>query len=387
MGNVLLKSAVTVKAPEQSRPPATVGELIQRYLAYARRRYRKKNGTPTGHAENMAQALRAIELTSVEVESAELATRQASDTGDTGGGRWVRVLIDLKPDDFNQWDLRAARDVMVAAKLSIVTINNRVNRIRQVFTTASGWDWCDKGVPMLLKTVEPLEEGRCEAKVLPAKRPVKESVVMRTVERVPELLALAIKTQWHTGMRSGELVQLRLSWITDDAGELDKPIHERRNGLAHGLDPSRMWFYEVPRVEADTPSAIKGHKSDRKKRRIVPLFREARQLLMPAVTRARFQQTFNFVDEAPLFLQENGRPYTVNTYAQFIKRVCKRAQPAIPHWTPHDIRRAFITRMEEKHGRDVARHLAGHTSETTTEGYISRDLLKLFMGLESIEAA
>ncbi|MEM1213932.1 MAG: tyrosine-type recombinase/integrase [Planctomycetota bacterium] len=347
-----LTGPVTVAQPDRYEPPATVRELCARFQVYADKKYRKPNGEPTGEAENFAQAFRALEYTIIALDSTLGAT------GTDDDDRPVRCLFDADPNDIEPDDLEAVGRVMIASDLAIDTINGRLRRIKQAFRWGVGKRYVDKSVLTGLEAVEKLLPGQCDARVSDPKLPVPDDTYKATVAAAmrdgEHNLALALQLQYHTGMRSGELIQM--------AGSM--------------IDQSRRpWVYEVPRVQANTPRGVKGHKTDRHKRRLVALFNPARELLT-----GRIQFVMPFAAEKPLLL--NGhRAWTPNSYRTKLIRICERH--GIPEWTPHDLRRSFATRMEAAYGVQVAQLLLGHSSPRTTEGYVERDLAAAFAKLEA----
>lgn len=140
-----------------------------------------KNGALTGEYRNIGDALRP--LTSLY-------------------GR-TRVA------DFGPSALKAVRQAMIDGGLCRRTIDNRINRIRRVFK----WGVENELVPAdtlhSLQAVAPLKLGRCNVREAEPVKPVPEHLIEPVLKLVAPQVAAMIRSQLLTGMRPGEVMQMR----------------------------------------------------------------------------------------------------------------------------------------------------------------------------------
>ena len=109
------------------------------------------------------------------------------------------------------------------------------------------------------------------------------------------------------------------------------------------------------------------HKTKKKiGRKIVPICKEAQEVFLKWLRPGE--------PEKPVFPNKRGNPYTTHRYDVIVARTI--AEHGLPKFTPHQIRHTYTTLTSKKHGRDVARAAAFHTSEKTTAIYDHADIEK-----------
>ena len=74
--------------------------------------------------------------------------------------------------------------------------------------------------------------------------------------------------------------------------------------------------------------------------------------------------------------------YTVGTYSQAIRRVCK--DHGTTPWTPHQLRHSAATLIRKRHGLDGAQAALGHSRADTTEIYAELDKAKAIAVMEDM---
>ena len=147
-----------------------------------------------------------------------------------------------------------------------------------------------------------------------------------------------VLTQWHTGMRPGEVCRMTPTGLDVS--------HEAADGV---------WLYRPPQ-----------HKNTwRSKARLVVLGPRAIAILKPRMPISL---------EAPFFPTPDGSTYSTTTYRQAIQRAATRA--GIDPWHPHQIRHSKATLVEQQFGREAAANALGDTIETT-EVYADRNLRQM----------
>ncbi len=67
--------------------------------------------------------------------------------------------------------------------------------------------------------------------------------------------------------------------------------------------------------------------------------------------------------------KRRGQPYTKNSFVSVYRKYFKKC--AVVGLTWHDLRRTAINRLREERGKEAAQLFAGHSSMTTTEGYLT----------------
>ena len=70
-----------------------------------------------------------------------------------------------------------------------------------------------------------------------------------------------------------------------------------------------------------------------------------------------------------------GDHYTTASYGRAIGAACKKA--GVPHWTTHQLRHSFATRIRKQYGLETARAMLGHRSIVVTEIYAELDRTKV----------
>ena len=276
-----------------------IAALVVRYLEHAATYYRLRGGAPSGEATNMLHALRPL---------------VAVHGGD--------VLDQLAAADF-----RALRDGM-AAELARTTVNARMQRVRRFIRWAVGRDLATPAVLGRAAAIEPLLAGRSAAREPDAVLPVPASLVAPVVRRLPPRLGCAVLLQWWTGMRVGEVLQLR----------------------AERIDRSRpTWVY----LPAHHKSLHHGHA------RVIPFGPRARRVL------GRLD------GPGDLIRSRHGSAYTRRSYRLAVVRLCDAL--GIERWSPGRLRHSAGTRFRCAAGLESARALLGHRSCDVTEIYAERD--------------
>ncbi len=130
--------------------------------------------------------------------------------------------------EFGPLKLREIRDGMVNSGLARSTVKSRVNRIRRAFRWAASFERLPSSVVEGLRTVGGLRRGRTAAcEPLPV-RPVCLDHVKQTAARLSRQAAAMVWLQWWSGMRPGEVIQLRPPDV-DRSGEvwIYRPSHHK----------------------------------------------------------------------------------------------------------------------------------------------------------------
>jgi len=163
---------------------------------------------------------------------------------------------DLVTDEFRPTSLRALRKKLIDRNLSRLHVNRQTHRIVKVFQWGVSHDMVHPDTLARLEAVESLRKG--EQGVREGKKvvPVRWLQIRKTLRQVSSVVRAMVLVQGRTGMRPGELVQMR-------AKDLDQS------------DPE-VWVYSPPHHKTE----------DRGHQRQVVLGPKAQRVLQPWLAKA-----------------------------------------------------------------------------------------------------
>jgi integrase len=279
--------------------PSTIEELCERAQTWANDYYRK-NGEPTGESNNIRDALKPLR---------ELAAYDPPDT--------IRAEL-----------LLDARQYMLDHGLKRTTVNARLKRLKTIMRWAAKPPrrWITTEQLNDLQLADALKKGRSDAEEPAPVGAVPWELVERTIAVAPPWLGTAIRLQWWTGMRPGEVVAMRRSEITERDGIM---IYTPRAHKTEHLNQSRHIVFGPRGMEI------------------------LRAWMIVVVT-----------DDLFHIRTENG-------YGQAIRKLNQKH--GIPHWFPLQIRHSYATRVGLA-DLDGARAALGHQSCNMTLVYAEKDL-------------
>jgi len=157
-----------------------VVELVQRYLKFTDDYYRK-DGRATSELLAVRAALQYVH----------------------------RLYSRLPVSEFGPVALKSCRELMVRRGLARKTVNSYVGRIRRMFRWGTENELIPAAVNEALRCVAGLTFGRTPAHETKAIRPVERSRVEAVLPIVSRQVRAMIELQLLTGMRPGEVVQMR----------------------------------------------------------------------------------------------------------------------------------------------------------------------------------
>ena len=334
----------------------SVNEMLLAYLQYAESYY-VKNGKPTTEPVNIGLALRPIR----ELYGHTLAR------------------------EFGPLRLKTVRQAMINGGLCRTEINKRIRHVVRSFKWAVGEEMVPASLHHGLQAVSGLRRGQSNVRESVPVKPVPDSFVDAIKPHVSRQVWAMVELQRLTGMRPGEVCQIRTCDIAMSGS---------------------TWLY-VP----------ESHKTEHHgKVRQIPLGPRAREVVQPwlrteltaylfspaeAETERRYEQRAN--RKTPVQPSQRnrrrrkprkapGEKYTVDSYRRAIEYGIKSANDvpgnggdrAIPHWHPHQIRHSAATRLRKEFDLDTARAVLGHSSLAITEGYAERDISIAVQAMEKI---
>lgn len=293
----------------------SVAGLCDRFEAWADRYYVRSDGTPTGEADNVRDALRTVR----EV----IGARAAEEVGPA--------------------DLVAVRAAMVPL-LARTTINQRVGKIRAMFRWAAANGLAPASVHVALGTVAPLRADRTEAREPEEVTPVARELVDAALPKMPPMVRLIVRVQLLSGCRPSEACEMR-------ACDID------RSG--------KVWVYRPGR-----------HKSaHRGRRREIYLGPQAQAIITPLIGPDLTAYLFDPRAAHPDRTTRWGKPvkshYDRRAYYQAVVRACRAA--GVAEWSPNQLRHTAATELRARYGLEVSRVVLGHTDADTTVIYAEAD--------------
>lgn len=344
------------KEPEQSKPsdPTTLlmVELLAKYLSYAEGYY-VKNGVPSGWLTHIRLVLRLLR----------------------------EHYAHLPVEEFGPLCLKSLQGKLVREGHCRGYINKLLAIVPRIFKWGVGEELVAPHVHLALRAVEGLKKGRTTAPDHPPVLPVAESVVDATLPHLPSIVADMVRLQRFTGMRPGEVCQVR-------------PMDVDRSG--------DVWLYKVP-----------GHKTEHFGReRVVCIGPKGQEVLMPYLLRAADAYCFSPAEtvakqalekrarrRSPVQPSQRNRRkpdprrapkdhYTKDSYARAIRRGVTKANKAIikdaqragiddpqllQYWAPNRLRHSRGTEVRKMFGLEAAQVTLGHAHARITEVYAERD--------------
>lgn len=326
--------------PDQELGEITVAELINRFRKHCEKRYRRDDGTPTGSIETIKAIMKRLR----------------------------KRYGDCAASDFRPLALKEFIKSMVDDDCSRTYINMGIGKIKQMFRWGVSEEIVDESVVRRLESVRGESIGSSDARETAPVEPVADAVVEATITHMPEMVRAMVRLQRLTGMRPGEVCNLR---------ECD----------LESL-PDAMLLYRPIR-----------HKTKHKgKKRLIIIGPKARLILAPYLGNGD-QYVFSpqrsiIIEMAKRGIKRRapvtaGDQYTNDSYRRAVTRGCELAYPApknvdVPaksawrqkhNWSPNQLRHSLATevRQSEQSLESVAAVL-GHANISTSEIYAERNM-------------
>ena len=322
-------------------------------------------------SKNSADSLTVAELC---VDYANRMKKRYKSADGKMSSEWIvvrRVLRDLrktfgktKAEDFKALRFKAIREEFVSQGLSRSVVHKYCRHVVRVFKLAAENEKLSPENYRSMKAVEPLKEKDTTAHENDPIKPIDEESVDKALEHLHGIAADMVRIQLLTGMRPGEVCQLKPNCI-DSSGDiwLFKPEHhknEHRNQPRiicignQAQDILRPYLLRDKDSFCFDPSeAVEQVRRKRNLERVIPPTQ--------GNYRGKTKPTCKPKREA-------GRSYTTNSYRRAIHRACDAAK--IPRWSPNRLRKTAGTKIRRETGSlEVAQAVLGHKSRSTTERF------------------
>jgi integrase len=314
---------------------STVDDLILSYIKFADGYY-VKNGKPTVEPGNIRLALKPL-----------------------------RKLYGHTPAaKFGPLALKATRQAFVEADNCRSEINRRVARIVRLFKWAVENELVPPSVYQGLKAVAWLRKGRSEVRESKPIRPAPEASIGAIRPHVAPQVWAMVELQLLTGMRPGEVVQMRSQDI-DMTGRVwtYKPPshktehHDRERTIYIGprsQEIVKQWLKADPSAYLFSPRDVMAARWEKQ--------RDSRKSKVQPSQLSRAK---------PSPRKQPGEMYDAGSYRRAIQSACKKA--GIASWHPHQLRHNAATSLRKEFSLEIARVILGHTSPVVTEIYAEVD--------------
>lgn len=273
----------------------------------------------------------------------------------------VQLYGPLPAIEFRQSSLRKVRDCWVDRGLSVTTVNMYHSYVVRLFRWAVEREILEAECWRSLQSVQRLKKFKSQAKQPEKVYPIEWENVIKIKDKVSPQVWAMIELQWHSGMRPGEVAQIRPCDI-DMSGDIwfyrpqDHKTkyrgHERVIGLGKACQSILLqWINRHPESYCFSPAEAEEH----------------RRSSMTRKTKVQPSQVCRKKDEPK---KKPGDRYTQQSYAKAIAMGCKHA--GIARWGPNRIRHSFATRVRQQFGLDAAQAALGHKHAKITEVYAER---------------
>jgi len=279
--------------------------------------------------------------------------------------------------EFGPLRLKAVREKMIAAGMSRRVVNRYVGKVRAAFRWGTENELVPPSVFHGLQSVAGLKAGRCDAHETDPVKPVPNAFVEAVLPLVSAQVRAMIELQRLSGMRPGEVCQLRTCDI-----ELTGKVwiyRPRAHKTEHHGKVREIYFgpkaQEIlrPWLKQDLQAFV--FSPTEAKTSLIAQRRQSRKSpLWPSHVRHQQRKRKPSPKRAP------KAHYTTATYRQAIEygiakanRQIKEDERKLPNWSPNQLRHNAATALRKEFGIELARIILGHSTAFTTEIYAEAD--------------
>jgi integrase len=370
----------------------SVNEVLLAFMQWAAIHYRMPDGEPTTEIGELKWSIRPVRALYGETPAAEFGPRA----------------------------LAAVRQHMIALNWCRSLINRRIDRVKRVFKWAASEELVPVTAYQALRTLAGLRKGRTEARESEPVKPVDPAHVTTTLPFLTPHLQCMVELQRLTGMRPGEVCQLRLCevertgdvWVYRPAQH--KTAHHGKTRAIHlgpraqaaivafllrdGMPPDGFAHVRLnDPYQRDARLVMADAYQEAGRERDAELLRDTERVVVtvsgcmvdPTRTlfspfRAREERFRTYRQKRKSKVQPSqlsrrkAKPqrvpaadYTPHTYAHAVRVAAGKAK--VPHWHPNQLRHLFATEVRKEHGLEAAQVLLGHSRADVTQVYAERN--------------
>lgn len=326
----LLGGRQNTHGPRDNPADLTVSELGIRYVEWATTYYRKLD-EPTSEIHNVNRAIRTLR----------------------------QLYGPTAARDFGPLALKATRNRWVHEGITRLGCNRLTGIVKRIFRWATEHEFIPPTIYHGLTAVSGLRKGRTEAKDNHPVGPVPDDVLARTLDQLSPMLRAMVETQLQSGMRPGEVIQLRGADL-----DMSGPVWEfrPRNHKTEHTGRNRVIFIG-PRAQELIRPWLPGNPDEFV---FGPRQNRASQLKDQPSPRPRTTWEKRHRKRKTL-----GDRYTLVGYENAIRRACLKA--GVPRWGPNRLRHVAATKIRARFGIEATRTVLGHADPAITLVYAERD--------------
>lgn len=321
----------------------SINQMLLDYWKFAQGFYVNVDGSPSLELEKLGQAI-------VQLKSLYGTTPAA---------------------EFGPIALKAVRQKMIDDKLARTTINQRIRCIRRIFKWAVSEELIPASVLHSLQSVDGLKRGRCNARETEPVRPVPDEYVDAVLPYLCPTVRAMVQLQRHTGMRSGELCQLRTRDLeTTGAIWFYRPQQHKTAHHGHqriiSIGPKGQEVLK-PFLSTDLESRIFSPRRAREER-FAAMRAKRKTKVQPSQQNRRKRRP----------KRPPGDHYVTKSYYSAVIYGIKAARKAgiLPEdvtWHPHQLRHSYATKVRKSFTIDAARAVLGQRSLAIADTYAEID--------------
>lgn len=282
----------------------------------------------------------------------------------------------LEPDDFRPQQFKDLRASWMSLGWHRTTIVKASGRIKRFFRWLVSEERCQPETLGTLLAVLPLPKGKVAEN--PPVEPVPLRDYLRTIRRCGRTVRAMARLQFYAGPRPGEVCRMRGSEIHKE-GSI-------RLGRRNLKIPRGVWLFVPSRAKKDKSGRATVYLLGPRAQAVLrPFLRDDPDayLFDPRESRREWEAEKRAARKTPVQpsqadrskakpLVQPGRAYTVASYDRAITRAARRA--GVPHWTPHQVRHAFASRIERETDLMTASTMLSHEAPGTTLIYLERKI-------------
>lgn len=269
------------------------------------------------------------------------------------------------------------RNKQISKGLSILTINERINKIKDVFTWAASYEKIDPLIPHKLSTVKNLKESDCQdLGIKPAQErdPVDFEIVKITVKHTTPVVRDMVCLQLLTGARPSEILIMQAEYI-DTSDEVWRFYPEQHKNKYRGHKRVITLGLTAQKILVNYM-----HKTGYL---FTPEDSESERLKKIHTLRTTPDSCGNKPGSNKKGTRNFRSRWFHDSYRKAIEHACRKAFPAPEgvdkkewdkqhRWTPYQLRHTSATHIREimgDKGLDAVQAVLGHSQRKTSERY------------------